>query len=603
MASMQYRAAALFLSVTVMTGACGHDSFVLGPTCKRGEALPCYTGPESTRNVGACRDGGRVCNDDLEGFSPYCAGEVRPVKETCATPVDDDCDGEVNERDGDGCVCTSGQDVRPCYSGPAGTGDVGICRPGVQACELGLWGVCGGDTLPGVEDCRNAEDDDCDGIACAAPVWAVVGGDTKNQTVTAVAADESGSAFVAGTFGGKIDWGGGTFTAGGFDDAFVMKLDAGGAHLWSRALGAPAGRIAALAVVGDDVVIAGSFLGQSISLDGIAVENRGATDVLVARLDGSSGKAKWAVALGESGHQRAAALAVRDGRVALAGSFDGVLTCASGAGCTPDIESAGNSDAFVAMLDAATGALLEARAFGGAADDQATAVAIDPAGRTILAGSFHGVAHFDAVTLLAPSPPVHSDAFVAVLGADLKTVWANGYGDITDQEAQSLALDASGSFVVAGRTEGEINFGDGVSVGEGLSWWAVKLNGEGIAQWAKTLPGAVVGGAAAVAFAQDGTLALVGEFRGATDLGGGELTTAPEGSDAFVVKLAADGSFIWGKQFGAAASDDAWRAVAVTAKGRVLAGGALGGPVDFGPPVGTKQTMGGADAAAVELEP
>lgn len=59
--------------------------------------------------------------------------------------------------------CADG-DTRPCYSGPGGTQDVGMCMGGTETCEDGMWsGMCVGESLPGVEAC-NTVDDDCDGI-------------------------------------------------------------------------------------------------------------------------------------------------------------------------------------------------------------------------------------------------------------------------------------------------------------------------------------------------------------------------------------------------------------------------------------------------------
>ncbi len=52
--------------------------------------------------------------------------------------------------------------VRPCYSGPAATKGVGLCKAGTQNCAAGTWGPCSGAVLPGKESCNN-KDDDCNG--------------------------------------------------------------------------------------------------------------------------------------------------------------------------------------------------------------------------------------------------------------------------------------------------------------------------------------------------------------------------------------------------------------------------------------------------------
>jgi hypothetical protein len=55
-------------------------------------------------------------------------------------------------------------DTQPCYTGPAATRNVGVCRDGSQVCLRGRWsGPCSGAVTPGLETC-NGRDDDCDGV-------------------------------------------------------------------------------------------------------------------------------------------------------------------------------------------------------------------------------------------------------------------------------------------------------------------------------------------------------------------------------------------------------------------------------------------------------
>ncbi|EYF01652.1 Hypothetical protein CAP_7971 [Chondromyces apiculatus DSM 436] len=126
--------------------------------------VPCYTGPDGTRDRGRCEAGVQRC--DAAG-NPVggCEGEVLPAAETCVTPDDEDCDGEANE-EGVGCSCTPGT-VVACYTGPAGTADVGACRSGQQSCNPDGIGYspCVDETHPGSETCDATEvDEDCDGL-------------------------------------------------------------------------------------------------------------------------------------------------------------------------------------------------------------------------------------------------------------------------------------------------------------------------------------------------------------------------------------------------------------------------------------------------------
>jgi hypothetical protein len=135
-----------------------------GCACVPGTMASCYTGPAGTAGVGPCVAGSKTCNANGLGYGP-CLGEVTPGPESCASAVDDDCDGQVNEQDA-GCVCAPGA-MEPCYSGPPGTAGVGMCTAGSKTCNAnGLgYGACMGEVVPAPESCAGAGDEDCDGQA------------------------------------------------------------------------------------------------------------------------------------------------------------------------------------------------------------------------------------------------------------------------------------------------------------------------------------------------------------------------------------------------------------------------------------------------------
>jgi len=93
-----------------------------------------------------------------------------------------------------------------------------------------------------------------------------------------------------------------------------------------------------------------------------------------------------------------------------------------------------------------------------------------------------------------------------------------------------------------------------------------------------------------VAAGADGHIYVTGQFEGTTDFDPGagtfELTSAG-GADGFVLKLDADGSFVWAAQFGGTGSDYG-NGIAVTSVGEVRVTGPFSGTADFDSGVGTE---------------
>ena len=95
---------------------------------------------------------------DCLGDGFVCVAPEENGPKFCCQPSTEECDGADNDCNGK----TDDLPERACYSGPAGTAEVGICRSGSQSCRNGAWGECFDELTPGTENCNNY-DDDCDG--------------------------------------------------------------------------------------------------------------------------------------------------------------------------------------------------------------------------------------------------------------------------------------------------------------------------------------------------------------------------------------------------------------------------------------------------------
>ena len=132
--------------------------------CLPGDSQRCYVGPPSQAGRGVCVFGSQTCAGTSEfGEWGPCLGSGAPAALDCArAAMDLDCDGAMDPA----CTCTLGA-TRACYSGPAGTSGVGVCRAGAETCIAAAagteWGPCTGEITPSMELC-NGSDYDCDGV-------------------------------------------------------------------------------------------------------------------------------------------------------------------------------------------------------------------------------------------------------------------------------------------------------------------------------------------------------------------------------------------------------------------------------------------------------
>jgi len=100
-----------------------------------------------------------------------------------------------------------------------------------------------------------------------------------------------------------MDFGGGPLVSQGGDDAFVVKLDAGGQHLWSKSFGDASGqKVNGIAVDGSGNVVVTGQLSGSIDIGGGPLVSQGGDDVFAAKLD-AGGLHIWSKSFGGAEHQ------------------------------------------------------------------------------------------------------------------------------------------------------------------------------------------------------------------------------------------------------------------------------------------------------------
>lgn len=267
---------------------------------------------------------------------------------------------------------------------------------------------------------------------------------------TNAGAATNGGWVLAGDYDGYIDWAG---DAGGKRDAFVAWTYADFA--WAdavkiasdeddTALGVAHSPSGQTAVVGE-IKAAATCAGFDLAFGG-------RTDAFVAYFD-EAHEAVFARGLGDGEDQRAVDVAFDpSGNLVVLGNFKGSIAL----DCTT-LTSAGGFDFFVAILSP-SGSCVTAKAFGGAKDQIASALAVTSSGNIVVTGAYLGAPSFGGATF---TEHTKSDIFLLMLDADLSHVASAAFGAEGTQRGVDVAVDASDRIYLLADVQDDIDFGSG----------------------------------------------------------------------------------------------------------------------------------------------
>lgn len=230
--------------------------------------------------------------------------------------------------------------------------------------------------------------------------------------------------------------------------------------------------------------------------------------------------------------------------------------------------------------------------FGGAGTDRAEVVAIDASGSIMLAGGFEETIDFGGDPLVSAG---NEDVFVTRLEADGTLMWDRRFGSASStQRGHGIAFDVACNIVVTGRFEGVVDFGAGpVASAGGSDAFVVKLDQYGAFAWARRFGGAGDDAGLGVAIDYGEAIYVTGQGDGICDDG------SP--GRAFAMKLDPDGNVAWTRCLGPGATE-AGTAIAVEGGGAATVVGRFAGIFELsdGTHLGT---AGDDDAFVAKLDP
>ena len=289
-------------------------------------------------------------------------------------------------------------------------------------------------------------------------IYATYIGGSGQETGTGVAVDPSGNAYVTGYTSASFPTSTGAaqrLYAGGFSDAFLVKLNAAGSSaVYSTLLGgAESDTAEAVAVdTGGHACIAGYTNSTNLAVvSAIQAGPGGEGDALIACLSADGGAWTMVSYLGGSNIDQAFALAIdTGGNLYVAGT-----TYSVDFPVTPGVFqtiNAGGYDAFVAKLSAGGGALVYATYLGGESSDAATTIAVGGVG-DVWVGGYTTSTSFPLSGAWQSTEAGSFDGFLTHLSADASTLMTSSYlGGTDDDRVLGVVLDPSGLLFATGST-------------------------------------------------------------------------------------------------------------------------------------------------------
>ena len=392
----------------------------------------------------------------------------------------------------------------------------------------------------------------------AQPVGAALAA-SGGSNVLEIVTDAAGSSYVTGFFAGTVTIGSTTLTSAGGNDVFVAKYDAAGVAQWA-VRGGGSGDDIATAIALDasgNIGITGGYGGGVSGIFGTTeLFNAGGQDMFVAKLNGS-GSWLWAQRTSGSGTELGQSLAFdSNGRLYAVGFYQSPSVTLSGTSTIYDNFNAPQAASLLVEYNA-TGSYWGSLKLSSSASLYANALAIDASNYIYLYGDFSGTATFGSTRLYSMGG---QDLFAIRLNQFFTPSWAASAGGTADDFApsgQALAVDASGNAYLTGRSySSSLQFGTALltSPNNNGDSFVLSLAANGSWRWGRRLGGPDQDRGEAVALDGRGSLYVTGDFAGTATFGHITLTSAG-GADAYVAKLTTDGDWLNANRAGGTLDD------------------------------------------------
>ncbi len=342
---------------------------------------------------------------------------------------------------------------------------------------------------------------------------------------------------------------------GGFEDAWIIKLDNAGNIVWQKCLGGSKQEECNSMIQTRDGGYCLAIRTESFDGDVVEIDSAygGGSDGWIVKLTPDH-QIQWATVIGGSNWDDVLGIIQSDdGGYAVAGyteSNDGCVTGHYGG------DSVQDDDAWITKLDD-SGKVQWSKCYGGLEQDWAESIVQTPDHGYCFAGFTYS--HDGDVSGLH-GYPLHtsSDAWVVKLDSAGNIEWQKCLGGDSTDWATSIALTSDSGFIITGGTYS--NDGDVTGNHGGGDEWVVKLTASGKIQWQRSLGGDTTDRGWSVKQTSDGGYITAGM----TMSNNGDVSGNHDGGDAWIVKLDANGTTEWQKCLGGTKLDVGYNVIQLT---------------------------------------
>jgi hypothetical protein len=369
--------------------------------------------------------------------------------------------------------------------------------------------------------------------------WVNQYGASGSDIVSTVVSDIEGNVYAMGTFRNTVDFDPGPATTTlsallNSSDLFVTKMNAEGDLLWVRRFGGTENESSgSLHVDGEgNIYCTGSTLSNSIDLDpgddSDVYVTADASDCFVVKLN-SDGEYLWGHGFGGSGQESFQHVTTdSDGNVWIAGQFEATVDFDPGAG-TANLTAEAFRDGVILRLTS-SGEFLSAQPLGGTSNDEVRSVFSDNNGHVYVSGRFSGAVDFDpGVGVVDLESVGTSDGFILKYTNDGTLLWAKPLQGDNIVWALSMTQDSAGNLYVNGRTtSSNVDYDPGPDTFTATGdRFLLKLDADGNFIWVRTLTASSSQvSSTSLSITSDDVLTMIGNFSGTIDFNPGDDTVA-----------------------------------------------------------------------------